>query len=95
MYTYPYNVNGNVQQQLAQNRMEQLQQQYNSMFPQNNMMMQQVAKNNPMFARAQQMAAGKTPEQIKQVAENLCKQRGIDINAAMQQFQNQFSSMFH
>lgn len=41
MYTYPYNVNGNVQQQLAQNRMEQLQQQYNSMFPQNNMMMQQ------------------------------------------------------
>lgn len=58
-------------------------------------MMQQVAKNNPMFARAQQMAAGKTPEQIKQVAENLCKQRGIDINAAMQQFQNQFSGMFH
>ena len=55
-------------------------------------MMQQVAKNNPMFARAQQMAAGKTPEQV---AENLCKQRGIDINAAMQQFQNQFSSMFH
>ena len=48
-----------------------------------------------MFARAQQMAAGKTPEQIKQVAENLCKQRGIDINAAMQQFQNQFSNMFH
>ncbi len=54
-----------------------------------------MAKNNPMFARAQQMAAGKTPEQIKQVAENLCKQRGIDINAAMQQFQNQFSNMFH
>ena len=38
---YPYNMSGNIQQQLAQNRMEQLQQQYNNAY-QPQMMQQQT-----------------------------------------------------
>lgn len=45
MYNYPYGMSGNVQQQLAQNRMEQLQNQYNNMFPQQNMNMMQQQQN--------------------------------------------------
>ena len=41
---------------------------------------------NQLFQRAQEMARGKSPEELEQVANNLCKQRGIDINAAYQQF---------
>lgn len=59
--------------------------------PQNlmNQMFQQY-QNNPMFQRAQQMAAGKSPQEIRQIANNLCNQRGIDINDAMAQFKRQF-----
>lgn len=59
--------------------------------PQNlmNQMFQQY-QNNPMFQRAQQMAAGKSPQEIRQIANNLCNQRGIDINDAMEQFKRQF-----
>ncbi len=50
MYVYPYNMNNNMQQQLAQNRMEQLQQQYNSMFPmmQQQQQPQQFLKGRPV-----------------------------------------------
>lgn len=54
------------------------------------MMQQQMlgrANGNPLFQRAQEMAKGKSPEELEQVARNLCQQRGIDINAAFQQFQ--------
>ena len=47
MYAYPYGMNNNMQQQLAQNRVEQLQQQYNNMFP---MMQQQQAQNATLIA---------------------------------------------
>lgn len=59
--------------------------------PQNlmNQMLQQY-QNNPMFQRAQQMAAGKSPQEIRQIANNLCNQRGIDINSAREQFKRQF-----
>ena len=59
--------------------------------PQNlmNQMFQQY-QNNPMFQRAQQMAAGKSPQEIRQIANNLCNQRGIDMNSAMEQFKRQF-----
>lgn len=40
MYNNPYMMGGNISPQLAQNRMEQLQNQYNAMFPQQNVMMQ-------------------------------------------------------
>ena len=47
MYAYPCGMNNNMQQQLAQNRMEQLQQQYNNMFP---MMQQQQTQNATLIA---------------------------------------------
>ena len=53
-------------------------------------MFQQNLQANPLFKRAQQMAEGKTPEQLQQVAQNLCQQKGIDMNQALQQFQAQF-----
>lgn len=56
-------------------------------------MIQQMVRNNPLYKRAEQMAQGKSDEELKQVAVNLCKQRGIDINAAYKQFQNFISGI--
>ena len=52
-------------------------------------MMQQY-QNNPMFQRAQQMAAGKSPQEMQHIAQNICTQKGIDIDSAFSQFKNQF-----
>lgn len=49
--------------------------------------------SNPLFQRAQKMAQGKSEQQLEQTAENLCKQRGIDMQQALKQFQ-QFKKMF-
>lgn len=49
--------------------------------------------SNPLFQRAQQMAQGKSEQQLEQTAENLCKQRGVDMQQALKQFQ-QFKKMF-
>ena len=57
-----------------------------------NMMMQQL-QSNPLYQRAVQMAQGKSPEQLQQVVQNLCQQRGIDINQAYALFQQQFGQM--
>lgn len=45
-------------------------------------------RNNPMFKRAQQMMQGKNEQQLEDIAKNLCKQRGIDLDTAVKQFQN-------
>lgn len=50
--------------------------------------------NNPLFARAQQMAEGKTSEELQQIALNICKEKGLDMNQMLQQFK-QFQSMFN
>lgn len=50
--------------------------------------------SNPLYARAQQMANGKSPEQLEQIAKNICKEKGIDYEQAMRQFQS-FSQMFN
>ena len=49
--------------------------------------------SNPLFQRAQQMVQGKNEQQLEQTAENLCRQRGIDMQQALKQFQ-QFKKMF-
>lgn len=49
-------------------------------------MMNQQLQNNPLFQRAQEMAKGKSPHELEQVARNLCQQRGIDLDSAMNQF---------
>lgn len=56
-------------------------------------MANQMLRSNPLFQRAMQMAHGKSEEELKQIANNLCKQRGIDINEAYKQFEQQFSGM--
>lgn len=53
-------------------------------------MMNQMMKNNPMFQRAMQMAQGKSQNELEQIAENLCKQRGIKIEDAKKQFCSMF-----
>lgn len=50
--------------------------------------LQQMASQNPMAARALQMAQGKTDEQIKQICENLCQQKGINFSEALKNFRN-------
>lgn len=50
-------------------------------------LMQQMMKSNPMFQRAAQMAEGKSPDELKQTAMNLCEQRGINLDEAMKQFE--------
>ena len=50
--------------------------------------------SNPLYARAQQMANGKSPEQLEQIAKNICKEKGIDYEQVMSQFQS-FSQMFN
>lgn len=49
-------------------------------------------QGNPMFQQAQQMAQGKSPEQLKQTCMNICKNKGIDFEQAWSQFQTQFQS---
>lgn len=56
------------------------------------MLMNQMS-GNPLFKQAQNMAQGKSPEQLKQTCENLCRQKGVDFNAAWNQFQSQFPGM--
>lgn len=57
----------------------------------NNMMSQ--LQSNPMFQQAQQMAQGKTPEQLRQTCMNLCRSKGLDFDQAWNQFQSQFPGM--
>lgn len=42
---------------------------------------------NAQFQRACQMVQGKTPQQMQETAKNLCKQRGIEFDKAVQQMQ--------
>lgn len=59
---------------------------------QNNLeqMLRKQFANNPLFSRAEQMASGKSPEELEQIAKNLCQQRGIDFDEAWKMFQQQF-----
>ena len=52
------------------------------------MLMQSMLSKNPTFQRAMQMAQGKNPEELQQIAKNLCQQRGIDFNQAINQLES-------
>lgn len=54
-------------------------------------MLNQMLNNNPMFARAKQMAQGKSEEELKQIASNLCQQRGINLEQAFEEFKKQMN----
>lgn len=53
-----------------------------------------LAMSNPVANRVMQMSNGKSPEQIKQVCQNLCQQRGISFEDAYNEFNNNFGGMF-
>lgn len=47
--------------------------------------MQQLAMSDPRVGQAQQMMAGKSPQQIRQICENMCRERGITPESVAQQ----------
>lgn len=50
-----------------------------------NQLMMQLAQSNPAVRQAMQMVNGKTPDQIRDIAQQMAKQRGIDLNQLTQQ----------
>lgn len=44
-----------------------------------------MAKGNPVMRQGANMIAGKSPEQVEQIARNMAAQRGVDIDAMLQQ----------
>lgn len=48
-------------------------------------MLRQLAGQNPAIAQAMKMIEGKSPQQINQIAANMARERGVDINALTQQ----------
>ena len=49
--------------------------------------------SNPMFQMAMTMGKGKGPQELKQIAENICKEKGINLEEAYQAFQQQFKGV--
>lgn len=45
--------------------------------------LRQMAQNNPLMGKAMQMIEGKSPEQLKNIAQNMAKEQGIDLNSLM------------
>ena len=58
----------------------------------NNSLMNNLA-SNPMFQMAMTMCKGKNPQELKQIAENVCKEKGINLEEAYQAFQQQFKGV--
>lgn len=48
-------------------------------------MMQQMAGNTPQMRQFMQMVNGKSPRQLRQMAENVAKERGTSLQAVAQQ----------
>ena len=50
-----------------------------------NQIAMQLAQNNPAVRQAMQMMSGKTPDQVRDMAQQMARQRGIDLNQLAQQ----------
>lgn len=48
-------------------------------------MLQQMAMSDPRAAQAMQMMQGKSPAELRQMATNMCRERGTTPEAVMQQ----------
>lgn len=48
-------------------------------------MLQQLAGRNPQAAQVLRMVQGKTPQQLRSMAENMCRERGTNIEQVAQQ----------
>ena len=47
--------------------------------------LQQLAMSDPRVGQARQIMAGKSPRQIRQICENMCRERGITPESVAQQ----------
>lgn len=43
-------------------------------------MLNQMAQQNPQFAQSMQMLSGRSQRDLQQIAQNLARQKGIDLN---------------
>lgn len=50
-----------------------------------NRLMQQMAMSNPQMAQAARMIGGKSPQQLQQMALNMCRERGTTPEAVLRQ----------
>ena len=48
-------------------------------------LIQQMAGQNPQIAQAYQLMQGKNPQQLQMMAQNMARERGIDINQMIRQ----------
>lgn len=48
-------------------------------------MIAQMARNNPQMAQASRMISGKSPQQLQQMAINMCRERGTSPEAVLRQ----------
>lgn len=48
-------------------------------------LMQSMAQQNPQVAQAIQMVQGRSPQQLQQMAQNMARERGIDLNQMLRQ----------
>lgn len=49
-------------------------------------LLQHMTGNNPMVGQLMQSMQGKSPDALRQMAMNIAKERGIDLNQFAQQF---------
>lgn len=49
-------------------------------------LLQQMAGQNPQVRQTLQMLHGKSPAEMQQIAQNMAKERNIDLNQLLQQF---------
>ena len=51
-------------------------------------MLEQNAQNNPFFANILQLAKNNKTSEIEQIAINMCKEKGVDLNKEFNSFKN-------
>lgn len=52
--------------------------------------LQSMAQQDPRVGQAMQMIQGKSQQELQQMAVNLAKERGVDLNALVQNLAQQF-----
>lgn len=58
--------------------------------PQNALLQQMTT--SPLFKRAQEMAYGKSPNELEQIAKNICATKGVNYNEAVNAFKQMFGN---
>lgn len=49
-------------------------------------LLQQLAAQDPRVGQTLQMLNGKSPQEMQQIAQNMARERNIDLNQMLQQF---------